>query len=327
MSTGCENNCHLGEIPYSPFIRAVHAILETTSPLSTNDMHCCAIAAFLEHNLSCSHDLGEFMSTPHFAPDITDDLVRVHEQYLVPAIYSQWASRVADIAEIEVGQEILDVACGTGSLARAAQLETGLKGKVVGLDSSDKMLAAARQHSQSIEWRLGDAALMPFGDGCFDRVMCQFSFMFITNRVATIKEMLRVCKPGGLVIVAIWGPLQPASAYDDLIKMIRQISGEHVARKIAVPWDLGKPGVMDSLLISSGVNEYECHERAGLAKYESMQAFLEAHLRLAGEYDKMDLLKLAKVLETANKQLHSHLAADKQLITQLNARIFKIRPD
>ena len=267
------------------------------------------------------------MSTPHFTPDITDDLVRTHEQYLVPAIYSQWASRVADIAEIEVGQEVLDVACGTGSLARAAQLETGLKGKVVGLDLSEKMLAAARRHSQLIEWRLGDAALMPFDDNRFDRVMCQFSFMFISNRVATIKEMLRVCKPDGLVILAIWGPLQPASAYDDLIKMMRQVSGEPAARKLATPWDLGKPGVMDSLLISSGVNEYECHERVGLARYESLQAFLEAHLRLADEYDSLDNAAFEKILETANIKLHSHLSAHRQLLTQLNARIFKISPD
>lgn len=267
------------------------------------------------------------MSTPYFTPDITDDLVRTHEQYLVPAIYSQWASRVADIAEIEAGQEVLDVACGTGSLARAAHLETGLKGKVVGLDLNEKMLEAARRSSPSIEWRLGDAALMPFDDDRFDRVMCQFSFMFISNRVATIKEMLRVCKPDGLVILAIWGPLQPASAYDALIKMIRQLSGEHAAKKLAMPWDLGKPGMMDSLLISSGVNEYECHERVGLAKYQSMQAFLEAHLRLAGEYDDLDAQAFAKVLETANIQLHSHLSPDRQLLTQLNARIFRIRPD
>ncbi len=52
------------------------------------------------------------MSTPYFAPDITEDLVRTHEQYLAPAIYSQWAGRVTDIAEIEVGQQVLDVACG-----------------------------------------------------------------------------------------------------------------------------------------------------------------------------------------------------------------------
>jgi len=265
------------------------------------------------------------MSTSHFAPEITDGLVRAHEQYLVPAIYSQWASRVADIAEIEVGQEILDVACGTGSLARAAQLEAGLKGKVVGLDLSEKMLDSARRSSELIEWRLGDAALMPFDNDRFDRVMCQFSFMFISNRVAAIKEMLRVCKPKGQVILAIWGPLHPAGAYDDLIRMIREMSGDFAAKKLALPWDLGKPGVMDSLLISSGVNEYECHERVGLARYSSVKAFLEAHLQLAGEFDDLDETAFQDLLNTAEVRLHKHLSADKQLLTQLNARIFKIR--
>ena len=265
------------------------------------------------------------MSTSHFAPEITDGLVRAHEQYLVPAIYSQWASRVADIAEIEVGHEVLDVACGTGSLARAAQIETGLRGKVVGLDLSEKMLEAARRSSQLIEWRLGDAALMPFDNDRFDRVMCQFSFMFITNRVATIKEMLRVCKPDGMVILAIWGPLQPASAFDDLIRMIREVSGDHAAKKLALPWDLGKPGVMDSLLISSGVNEYECHERVGLARYPSIKAFLEAHLQLAGEFDELNEITYQGILHTAEVRLHKHLSTDRQLLTQLNARIFKIR--
>jgi len=265
------------------------------------------------------------MSTSHFAPEITDDLVRIHEQYLVPAIFSQWASRVADLADIEFGQEILDVACGTGSLARAAQLETGLKGKVVGIDLSEKMLAAARRSSQAVEWMLGDAAAMPFENDRFDRVMCQFSFMFITSRVAVIKEMLRVCKPDGLVILAIWGPLHPAGAYDDLIRLIREVSGDLAARKLALPWDLGKPGVMDSLLISSGVNEYECHERVGLARYPSIKAFLEAHLQLAGEFDDLDEQAFQDMLNIAETRLHKHLSADKQLLTQLNARIFKIR--
>lgn len=265
------------------------------------------------------------MNTPHFAPEITDDLVRTHEQYLVPAIYTQWASRVAEIAEIEFGQEILDVACGTGTLARAAHLETGLKGKVVGLDLSEKMLAAASRHSQAIEWKLGDAASMPFEKNRFDRVMSQFSLMFITNRVATIKEMLRVCKPDGLVILAIWGPLPHGSAYEELIKLIGQFSGYHAAKKLALPWDLGKPGVMDAMLLASGVNEYECFERDGFARYPSVSAFLESHLRLAGEFDGLDEQAFQEILNTANLKLHSHLSTEHQLITKLNARVFKVR--
>jgi len=265
------------------------------------------------------------MTTPHFAPDITDDLVRTHEQYLVPAVYAQWAGRVAEIAEIELGQQVLDVACGTGTLARAAQLETGLTGKVVGLDMSEKMLESARRQSRSIDWQIGDATALPFEKHRFDRVLCQFSLMFIANRVATIKEMLRVCKPGGFVVLASWGPLQLSGAYDMLIKLINKYSGAHAAHKLAIPWALGKSGAMDSLLLSSGVNEYECHERVGQACYPSIRAFIETHLRLAGEFDKLNEEALREIMNAANKQLFPFLSPRGQLITHLNANIFKVK--
>jgi len=265
------------------------------------------------------------MKTAHFAPDITDDLVRVHEQYLVPAVYAQWAGRVAEIAEIELGHQVLDVACGTGTLARAAHLETGLNGKVVGLDISEKMLESARRQSRSIDWQIGDATSMPFEKRRFDRVLCQFSLMFIANRVATIKEMLRVCKPDGFVVLATWGPLQQGGAYDLLIKLINNYSGAHAAQKLATPWTLGKPGAMDSLLLSSGVNEYECHERVGQACYPSMKAFIETHLRLAGEFDQLNDETLREITNAANRQLHSFLSPRGQLITHLDANIFRVK--
>ena len=147
------------------------------------------------------------MTISHFIPEISADLVRTHEQYLVPAIYAQWAGRVAEIAEIEFGHHVLDVACGTGTLARAAQLEAGLAGQVTGLDASELMLESAQRQSPGIKWEIGDAASMSFEKNRFDRVMCQFSLMFINNRVAAIKEMRRVCKVDGLVLVATWGAL------------------------------------------------------------------------------------------------------------------------
>ncbi len=265
------------------------------------------------------------MKTLHFAPEVTDELVRTHEQYLVPAVYAQWAARVAEIAEIERGQHVLDVACGTGSLARAAQLEAGLTGKVVGLDLSEKMLESAGRQSRLVDWQIGDAAAMPFENNCFDRVLCQFSLMFIANRVATIKEMLRVCKPDGLAVMAIWGSLQHGSAYDELIRLIGKFSGAHAAKKLALPWDLGKPGVMDALLLSSGVNEYVCHERVGQARYPSIRAFVETHLRLAGEFDNLNPQALRELLNTADVQLRPFVSPGGQLIAHLNANIFAVR--
>jgi len=267
------------------------------------------------------------MSISQFTPEITDALVLMHEQYLVPAIYAQWASRVAQIAEIEYGQHILDVACGTGTLARAVKLETGLAGKVIGLDASEKMLESAHRQSRGIEWQLGNATEMPFESNQFDRVMCQFALMFIANRVGTIKEMLRVCKPDGLVVLATWGPLHTGGAYDVLIKLVRKHCGAQAASKLAHPWSLGKPGVMDALLLSSGVNEYECHERVGQARYPSVKAFIESHLQLAGEFDDLDAQTLQEITDTAYTQLHPFLGSGGQLIAQLNANIFTVKDE
>lgn len=267
------------------------------------------------------------MVASQFTLEISEDLVRVHEQYLVPAIYAQWANRVAEIAEIEFGQHVLDVACGTGTLARAAQLETGLTGQIIGLDVSKLMLESAQRQSRGIEWQIGDATSLPFERNRFDRVLCQFSLMFIANRVAAIKEMLRVCKTNGLVVVATWGPLHHGDAFDTLIKLVSQHCGLPTAMKLSAPWALGKPGVMDALLLSSRVNEYECHERFGQARYPSMRAFIEAHLRLAGEFDKLNEQTYQELLNDANTQLHKYLTPSGELIANLNANIFAINPE
>lgn len=267
------------------------------------------------------------MTTQHFTPEVSDDLVRLHEQYLVPAIYAQWAARVAEIAEIEVGHHVLDVACGTGTLARAAQLETGLSGKIIGLDKNERMLESAREKSSGIEWQLGDATAMPFEKNRFDRVMCQFALMFISNRVATIKEMLRVCKPDGFVVLATWGPLQQAGAYAALINLVRRYLGPAAAVKLSAPWELGKPGAMDALLLSSGVNEYECHQRVGQASYPSMRAFVESHLRLAGEFQNLSEQSLQEIHGAADSQLHQFLTPSGQIVSQLNANIFTVKDE
>jgi SAM-dependent methyltransferase len=166
---------------------------------------------------------------------------------------------------------------------------------------------------------------MPFGKNEFDRVMCQFALMFITNRVGAIKEMLRVCKPDGLVVMATWGPLLHGEAFDTMIRLIQQHLGYKAASRLSVPWTLGKPGVMDALLLSSGVNEYECHERVGQARYPSIQSFVETHLRLAGEFDDLDKQGFDEIMDTAHTKLSRFTAQGGQLIARLNVNIFTVK--
>ena len=75
---------------------------------------------------------------------VTRDAADVYEEYFLPALFQQWAPRLADAAQIRPGQRVLDVACGTGVLAREVADLVGPAGAVVGLDVNDGMLAVAR---------------------------------------------------------------------------------------------------------------------------------------------------------------------------------------
>jgi ubiquinone/menaquinone biosynthesis C-methylase UbiE len=112
------------------------------------------------------------------APHDQVDAAKAYEALMVPALFGEWASRVADAAAIQSGQSVLDVACGTGVLAREIASRTGATGHVTGLDPNAGMLEVARQITPDLEWRQGRAESLPFPDQTFDRVVSQFGLMF-----------------------------------------------------------------------------------------------------------------------------------------------------
>jgi len=122
---------------------------------------------------------------------VTKSAAEVYEEFFVPALFQEWASRVTDAAGLRAGQRVLDVACGTGVLARAAAERVGPAGAVVGLDVNDGMLGVARRRAPQLEWRPGRAEALPFEDRSFDAVVSQFGLMFFEDRAAALAEAIR----------------------------------------------------------------------------------------------------------------------------------------
>src|SRR5919109_4471287 len=110
----------------------------------------------------------------------------VYETELVPAIFGPWAPLLVAKAALHEGERVLDVACGTGVVARMAAPHVGTGGHVVGVDLNPGMLARARASSPpegaAVEWREGDAGALPFSAASFDAVFCQLGLQYFPDR-------------------------------------------------------------------------------------------------------------------------------------------------
>src|SRR6266436_4004902 len=117
------------------------------------------------------------------------------------------AARLVKFADVQSGQRVLDVACGTGVVAITA---ARIGANVTGLDLTPELLERARENSGvaevDVDWHEGDVEALPFPDGAFDVVLSQFGHMFAPRPEAAIAEMLRVLKPGGTIAFSTWPP-------------------------------------------------------------------------------------------------------------------------
>ena len=99
-----------------------------------------------------------------------------YERYIIPAFMGAWAQDLVNTAAVQAGERVLDIACGTGMVARQAAAVTGSAGQVVGLDVNTGMLDMARTvpapAGASITWEEANAASLPFPDQSFDAVLC-----------------------------------------------------------------------------------------------------------------------------------------------------------
>jgi SAM-dependent methyltransferase len=123
-----------------------------------------------------------------------------------------WADDLVDRVAVRRGERVLDVACGTGVVARAAAPRAGSGGGVAALDINPGMLAVARSlpvgAGASIEWHEGSALELPFPAEAFDVVLCQLGLQFFPDRPKALREMRRVLVSGGRIGMSVFGPIE-----------------------------------------------------------------------------------------------------------------------
>lgn len=152
------------------------------------------------------------MTGPTYGDAYSESAAENYERYFVPAIGRPVAAGLVEAAEPRPGERVLDVACGTGIVARLAAERVGPDGAVEGLDPNPGMLAVARGAAPadaSVAWHQAPAEAMPLPDGSFDVVLCGMGLQFFSDRPAGLREMRRVLAPGGRLAANLPGPAPP----------------------------------------------------------------------------------------------------------------------
>ena len=181
-----------------------------------------------------------------------------YERFFVPAIGQPVAEDLIATADLQPGQSVLDVACGTGVVARLAAAAVAPSGKVTGLDINSGMLAVAQKEAPRgiwIEWREANAESLPLQDGTFDVILCQMGLQFVPNKLGAIREMRRVLASGGRVLISVPGPTPPLFAImaDGLARHI----GPEAASFAQVVFSLHDGDELAGLLKSAGFRDIE----------------------------------------------------------------------
>jgi len=165
---------------------------------------------------------------------ISKDAAKIYEEIYLPALFKEWCPLVVDAAQIQKGFSVVDIACGTGALAIAVSDHIGPEGTVVGIDINEGMLNVAKSKSFRVEWRNAPAEKLPFEDDKFDSVVSQFGLMYFENRENSLREMMRVLKPGGSLAVVVWDKLENNLGLAAEDKLWQQTFGEEWGMKLPI---------------------------------------------------------------------------------------------
>ncbi len=199
------------------------------------------------------------------------DFPRMYETAIVPKLFRPWAELLLDRAELKATHSVLDVACGTGIVARLARERQKGAGKVVGVDVSAPMLAVAREIEPAIDWREGDAAALPVAQGeQFDRVLCQQGIQFFADRVAAARELKRVTAPGGLLLAAVWRSTETMRVFEAL----QRVAERHVGPIRDQRYAFGDAQALKRLLTDAGFGDVRVDEVSLVSRFPDGAEFV-----------------------------------------------------
>lgn len=259
---------------------------------------------------------------------ITPQQAELYEERFVPALFAHWVDAVLDATGVSAGQEVLDVACGTGIVARRAAERVGPTGSVTGLDLNPAMLDVAARVSPHVTWKQGDVAGLPFDDHSFDAVTCQSAAMFFPDLTGALREMARVTRPGGTVAVQVFDLRESQPAYGPWIAMVARHAGEDALRMLGTYWVHGDRDIMRERCAAAGLRVTAIHDHERPAHFPSVEAMVLTEVNATPLVDRLTEAELdAIIADTYQVYQPFRTEGDDQLTIPLTGYVLVATPD
>lgn len=205
-----------------------------------------------------------------------------YEQHLVPAMFAPWAPKLIDLACVQTGDRVLDLACGTGVVTRLASTRVGEAGRVVGLDVNAAMLLVARLlptvDGASTEWLEASALDIPLPDEAFEIVLCQQGLQQFPDRPSALREMHRVLVTGGRLAASVWSQIEGSPGMAALVGALERHVSSEAANNRRAPFALGDADELRNLVVEAGFIDVDVHTLVETARFPTPEVFVEAQL-------------------------------------------------
>ena len=207
-----------------------------------------------------------------------EDGVDIYERVIVPLWFEHWAEALMRLAKLKPGNNVLDVACGTGVVTRLAKKIVGPNGGVSGLDMNASMLSRAKSLAEDldIKWIESDVCASGLGEAQYDVILSQQGYQYFPDKQRALDELYRLLTPEGRLIFSVWdGQSVYTKAVCNAVEKYISIEAAHIQRRQR---ETPPPSDLKSGLRAAGFTDIKIERQELMIEIPLAPEFVPLHL-------------------------------------------------